>query len=111
MVPIPSLWLPIILSAVVVFIVSAIIHMLLPYHRNDFKKIAQDDSFLEAIRKFDLAPGDYMAPCGSGPESMKDPAFIEKMKKGPLVLMTIVKGAAPSMGKELLQWFLFIASV
>jgi hypothetical protein len=111
MVPIPSLWLPIILSAVVVFIVSAIIHMVLPYHRNDFKKVAQDDSFLDAVRKLDLPPGDYMVPCGGGPEAMKDPAFIEKMKKGPLVIMTLVKGKAPSMGKELFQWFLFTVAV
>ncbi|MEK7348507.1 MAG: hypothetical protein AABZ94_06515 [Candidatus Eisenbacteria bacterium] len=111
MVPIPSLWLPILLSAVVVFVISAIIHMVLPYHRSDFKKIPQDDQFLESMRKFDLAPGDYMAPNAGSPEACKDPAFVEKMKKGPLVIMTIAKGAAPSMGKELFQWFLYTVAV
>jgi hypothetical protein len=111
MVPILSLWLPILLSAVVVFILSAIIHMVLPYHRNDFKKIAQDDQFLEAMRRFDLAPGDYLVPCAGSPEAMKSPDFIEKMKKGPIVIMTIVKGGPPSMGRELFRWFLFTIAV
>ena len=111
MVPIPSLWLPILLSAVVVFILSAIFHMVLPFHRSDFKRIANDEPFLDAMRKFDLAPGDYMVPCPDSPDAMKNPAFVEKMKKGPLVLMTISKGAAPSMGKELFRWFLFCVAV
>jgi len=111
MVPIPSLWLPILVSAVVVFILSAILHMVLPLHRNDFKKIKQDEKFLDAVRQFDLAPGDYMVPCGGGPEAMKDPAFIEKLKKGPIVIMTIAKGGPPSMAKELSQWFLYTVAV
>ena len=62
MVPIMSLWVPILLSAVLVFFVSAIIHMVLPFHKNDFKKIDKEDEILDAFRKLGLAPGDYMAP-------------------------------------------------
>jgi len=36
MVPIAALWIPILLSAVIVFVASSIIHMLLPYHRSDY---------------------------------------------------------------------------
>jgi hypothetical protein len=111
MVPIPSLWLPILLSAVVVFLLSAIIHMVLPYHRNDFKKVPQDDAFLDAVRKLDIAPGDYMVPYAASPEVCKDPAFVEKMKKGPIVTMTVMKGGPMSMGKELFQWFLYTIAV
>ena len=50
MVPLTSLWLPILLSAVVVFAASSIIHMVLPYHRNDFKKLPDEEGFLAALR-------------------------------------------------------------
>lgn len=111
MVPIPSLLLPILLSAVVVFFLSALFHMVLPFHRSDFKKVANEDQLQESLRKLDLAPGDYMAPMCENPSQMKDPAFLERMKKGPVVLMTVMSGRAPSMGKELFQWFLFIVAV
>ena len=111
MVPIPSLLVPILLSAVVVFLLSALFHMILPIHRNDFKKVPKEDELLDALRRLDIPPGDYMVPCGAGMESMKDPAFVEKMTKGPIVLMTLTKGKAPSMGKELVQWFLFCVAV
>lgn len=102
-----SNWLAILLAAVVVFIISAIVHMMLPIHKGDFKKVAREDELQEAFRKLDVAPGDYLLPCAGGMEAMKDPAFVEKMKKGPIVIMTVRAGKVPSMGKELFQWFLF----
>jgi len=33
MVPLTSLWAPILLSAVIVFVASSIMHMVLPFHR------------------------------------------------------------------------------
>ena len=42
MVSIFSLWLPILLSGVMVFILSSIIHMVLGYHRNDFKGLPDE---------------------------------------------------------------------
>lgn len=111
MVPIPSLWLPILVSAAVVFILSAILHMVLPFHRNDFKKIAKEDQLLDALRSLEITPGDYMVPCGATPEACKDPAFVAKMAKGPIIMMTVLKGGPMSMGKELFQWFLFSVAV
>lgn len=110
MVPIMSLWVPILLSAVLVFLVSAIIHMVLPFHKNDFKKIDKEDEILDAFRKLGLAPGDYMTPCGGGHAAMKDPVFLEKLKRGPIVLMTVVRPGV-SMGKSLAQWFVFLVVV
>ena len=111
MVTIPSLWLPILLSAVFVFFASWVAHMLLPHHRTDFRKLPSEDDVQDALRRFNLPPGDYMLPCGSGPASMKDPAFLEKMKKGPVVLMTVLKPGPVNMGKNLLQWFVYCVVV
>ena len=111
-VPIMSLWMPILLSAVIVFIASAILHMILPFHRKDVLPLPEQDQVGDALRKFTIPPGDYMFPHGGGPEAMKDPAFIEKYKRGPVGTITIFRsGNAPSMGKELFQWFLYCVLV
>jgi hypothetical protein len=111
MVPLLSLWLPILLSAVLVFIASSIMHMVLTYHRSDFKKLPSQDEAMEALRKFAIPPGEYMLPCGEGPQSMKDPAFVEKMNQGPVAVMIVMKSGPPRMGASLLQWFLFCVVV
>ena len=111
MVHIMSLWIPILLSAVLVFIVSSIIHMVLGYHRSDYKKLPSEDAVLEALRKFSIPPGDYHFPRPDGMKAMKDPAFIEKRTKGPVGLMTIMKPGPPAMGRELFQWFVYIVVV
>jgi hypothetical protein len=46
-------------------------------------------------------------PCGSGPASMKDPAFIDRMSKGPVAMMTVRRSGPPSMGSSLVQWFVY----
>jgi len=94
-------------SAVVVFFLSWLIHMVLKYHHKDFPKLANEDAVMNALRPLNIPPGDYMMPCGTGPESMKDPAFLEKFKKGPVALMTIMPAGDMAMGKSLIQWFIF----
>jgi len=107
MVPVTSLWLPILLSAVIVFIASSILHMVLPFHRKDYKKLPDENGVMDALRKFGLAPGDYAFPLAGSPSAMKDPAFQEKWKKGPGGMMTIMDGSALSMGKNLALWFVY----
>ena len=111
MVSIPSLWLPILISSVIVFFTSWLLHMLLPYHRSDYQKVPDENAAQDAIRKLNLAPGDYMVPCGGGPEAMKDPAFLEKLKKGPVFLMTVFRQTGMNMGSNLLQWFIYLLVV
>jgi hypothetical protein len=107
MVQIASLWLPILLSAVIVFVVSSIIHMVLGYHRSDFRKAPDEDGVMDALRKLDIPPGDYAVPCAGGPEGMRSPEFIEKMKKGPVAHITILASEDLSITKSLILWFLY----
>ena len=111
MVSIASLWLPILLSAVIVFLASWMIHMFLPYHRTDFGKLPAEDQVMEALRKFNIPPGDYMMPRPAGPEGMRSPEFLDKMKKGPVIVMTVIKSGPPAMGANLAQWFLYCVIV
>ena len=55
-----ELWLPIVLSAVFVFVASSIMHMLIPIHCNDFKKHDKESEVLDALRRIGLQPGQYM---------------------------------------------------
>ena len=53
-----SLWLPILLSSVIVFVVSSIIHMALPWHNSDYPKVPNEDKVMDALRPFAIPPGD-----------------------------------------------------
>jgi hypothetical protein len=107
MVPILSLGIPVLLSAVIVFIASSIIHMVLPYHRNDLRKLPKEDEVLNALRPLGIPPGDYAAPHAGSPEAMKQPEFMDKMKKGPVMFMTVAPSGPPSMGSSLILWFVY----
>src|SRR5262245_24387188 len=109
MVPVSALWLPILLSAVVVFIESSIAHMVLPFHRNDLRRLPteKEDEVLEVLRRVSAAPGDYGAPHPGSAAGMKEPAFVAKMTKGPVAFMTIAPGGPPSMVSNLVQWFVY----
>jgi hypothetical protein len=107
MIPITSLLLPILLSAVVVFLVSFVIHMLLPYHRKDFSGVPNEDAAMAAMRGLNIPPGEYMMPHAGDPSRMKDPEFIQKFERGPVALLTIFPPGKMSMGPQLVQWFIY----
>jgi len=111
MVPLTALVLPVLGSAALVFIASSIIHMVLPLHRKDLKRLPDEDAVLEALRRLAVPPGDYAAPHAGSPEGMKKPEFVEKMRRGPQVLMTVSPGGSVEMGKSLLLWFLYTVLV
>jgi hypothetical protein len=71
------------------------------------RKLPKEDEVLEALRRINLPPGDYAAPHPGSAAGMKQPEFIEKRKKGPIVLMTVAPGRPPSMAVNLVQWFLY----
>src|SRR5262245_16760199 len=106
-----ALWLPILLSAVIVFVTSSIIHMVIRWHKNDYPKLPDEDKFAEAVRTLTIPPGDYMVPSAASMEDMKSAAFAEKLKKGPVMMMTVLPNGPFSMGSNLAQWFVFIVIV
>lgn len=102
-----ALWLPILLSAVFVFVVSSIIHMATPMHKSDCKKIPNEDKVLDALRSLGVTPGEYMFPM---PASMKDcssPEMLEKYKRGPVGSLLVRPDNSMGLGKALGQWFVY----
>jgi hypothetical protein len=102
-----SLVVPILVSAVLVFFASFLFHMILPFHRNDLRRLSNEAEVQDALRRLGVAPGDYAIPMAATSAEMKKPEFLERMKKGPLVFMTIAPGGSVSMGKPLTLWFIY----
>src|SRR3989442_4166245 len=98
MVPLTALWLPILLSAIIVFVASSIMHMVLPYHRSDYQRLPDEDKLLAALRAAGLKRGLYIFPFGTHKE-MKSPALIEKYKQGPVGMLTVLPSGPPAMPK------------
>jgi hypothetical protein len=111
-IPITTLWLPILVGGILVLVMSWIINMFLPYHRNDFWKVPGEDSVMDALRPFDIPPGDYVLPHGDGPDALKSEEFRQKVEKGPNMVITVFPpGAMLSMAQQMIQWFAFILLV
>jgi len=104
MVPLTSLVLPILLSAVFVFIASSLLHMVLQYHRSDYTPLPDEDKVVSALRSAGLKPALYVFPHCT-PKEMKSPAMQEKYKQGPVGLLTVFPSGLPNMPKFLGMWF------
>ena len=98
------LWMPILVSAVIIWLASAIMHMALPFHKGEYKGLPDEAKFNAALEG--VAPGFYMFPwCGSM-ANMKDPDYLAKVEKGPNGFMSIVSGGV-NFGKNLMLMLLY----
>jgi len=99
-----ALWLPILLAAVIVFVASSIMHMVLPYHHNDYKKLPDEDKAREALRG--TPRGLYVIPFGTHKE-MHSPAMQEKYRQGPVGMLTVFPSGPPAIPKFMALWFVY----
>lgn len=106
MVALSGLWMPVLISAVVVFVASSVMHMILPYHRKDYGKLPEEEKVLEAMRGAGVPPGQYMFPFRTHQE-MDSPEVAEKFKRGPVGIMTVIPSGPMVMGKYLAMWFAY----
>ena len=102
-----SLWLPILLSAVIVFILSSVIHMVFSYHESDFKGLPQENEVMDALRPFNLEEGEYVMPKANSSKERNTDEFKEKASKGPMGFLSIYPPGPPAMGKSLVLWFIY----
>ncbi|MGH7530639.1 MAG: hypothetical protein ACREMN_09685 [Gemmatimonadales bacterium] len=102
-----ALWLPILLSAVLVFVVSSAIHMLPLWHKNDYPKMEQEAQVMDALRPLGIRPGDYMMPRAASMAEVKSVTFQERRRRGPAMIVTVLPPGPTAMGKSLTLWFLY----
>jgi hypothetical protein len=111
MVSLGSLWIPILVSAVLVFIASSIIHMVLKYHNKDYARLPNEDAVRAAIRAGNPPAAQYIIPHCADMKEMEKPEMKQKYIEGPNAVLYLRQPGEPSMGKSLTQWFFFILVV
>jgi hypothetical protein len=109
--PLPTLWLPILLSAVAVFVASSLIHMVLKWHNSDYRVLPDEESARATLRQHPPTPGQYVVPHCQDHKDMDKPEMKKKYEEGPVVFMTVFPNGAPAMGKLLGQWFIYALAV
>ena len=109
MITLGALWLPIIASAVLVFVASSLVHMVFKYHNKDYTKIPNEDAVRAAIRG--AKPAQYIIPYCSDMKDMEKPEMKQKYVEGPVVVMNLMRPGLPKMSNYLIQWFVFIVFV
>lgn len=105
MVEMTALWLPILLSAVFVFIASSVVHMVLPFHRSDYDRLPNEDAVLDTLRAQNAGPGDYVMPYCATAAERNDPKVKEKLERGPIGFLTVRAGFG--MGTSMISWFVY----
>ena len=109
-----QLWMPILLTAVLIFIASSLIHMLFKWHNTDYNKLANEDEVRAALRVTSPAPAQYVLPHCTDMKEMQGEAMLKKFNEGPVAYVTIRASGPPTMGKALGLWFAYsvlIASI
>lgn len=106
-----DLWIPIVLSAVLVFIASSILHMVIPMHKSDYGKLEKEADVMEALRSHGVSPGTYMFPACDSMKEMGSPEMRQKLEKGPVGILTVMPPGGVNMGKSLAWWFVYLLVV
>jgi hypothetical protein len=111
MVSITALWLPILVATVLVFLASSLVWMVLPHHKSDARGLPDEATAVEVLGKQGLKPGLYRFPWASSMAETKDPSFVEKLKKGPVGLLTVMPSGPHGMGRSMALWVLYLVVV
>lgn len=111
MVPLASLVLPILLSAVIVFLASSVIHMLTRWHDADYAAVPDEAAVRSALGPMRIPPGDYLVPRPATRDELRKPEFIARVNEGPNLILTVLPNGPWTMGRNLGLWFLYLAVV
>jgi hypothetical protein len=107
-----AFWLPILVSSIFVFAASSVIHMALQaWHRSDYRQVPEEGKLMDAVRPFQIPPGDYMIPNCSDHAQMKTPEFKLKLQQGPVMIFTVLPTGMMAVGKNLFLWFVYLIVV
>ena len=106
-----QLWLPVVLSAVFVFVASSLVHMVFKWHNSDYLKLSNEDEVRAAIRKGNPAPGQYILPHFANMSDMQKPEAQQKYVEGPVGFLVMRPNGLPTMSKSLVLWFAYSIGV
>ncbi len=104
-----SLWLPILLSGVAVFLVSSLIWAVIQYHNSDWQKLPDEESARSALKG--TAAGQYALPYAADNKAKQDEAWQQKYREGPVAMLVVVPHGSMAMGKQMVQWFVYCLAI
>jgi hypothetical protein len=107
MVTMLQLWMPILVGALLAWIASALIHVVVKHHNSDYRKLPNEDEVSAAIRKGSPGAGLYVMPFCVDMSDMKDKAMQQKYADGPVAFLTVFPNGMPNMGKLMAQQISF----
>ena len=99
------LWLPILLSATAVWIISSIVGMALPHHKQDWIGLSDEDGFMDYIRRSGIKPGNYLFPDFRTGEALKSEKVEKALKEGPVGHLSVWP-APLTMGDKMVATFI-----
>ena len=105
--PIIQLWLPIIVSSVVIFFVSFLLHMVVKHHNTDFSQIPDEARIMSEIGKSNIPAGDYVFPFAKDEKERNSQEYKTKYEKGPVAIITVYPKGPMSMSSNLIGWFVY----
>ena len=104
-----GLWLPILVSAVVCFVTSAVIWTALKYHNSDYKQTADEEAVRAALKG--NAPGFYLLPYCVDQAELAKSEVRQKYDEGPLAYITVAPNGVPPMAPKLILMFVYFVAV
>jgi hypothetical protein len=105
MVTLTQLWQPILLSAVFIFIVSSLIHMVFKWHNADYQQLPNEEAVRAAFKGTDAAAGMYVIPHCKEMKEMGSPEMKAKFEEGPVGMLFLRPKGMHNIGASLGQWF------
>jgi hypothetical protein len=108
---IAELWIPILVSAVLIFVASSLIHMVFKWHNSEYRKLSNEDAVRSAMRAGSPAPGQYVIPHCADMKAMGTPEMQQKFIEGPIAFVTVRPLGPPKMGGALGLWFVYVLGV
>jgi hypothetical protein len=107
MVGLSALWMPIVVSAVFVFVALMLIHGLLGWHKDDMVALPGESTFRDALWALNLPPGDYRFPFARTTAEMTAPEFTAKLNEGPVGVISVWPNGEMNMGKMMGGWLVY----
>ena len=111
MVPLTELWLPILLSAVIVFFASFAVWTILPHHRKDWRGTPDEPALRAAMLKQQIQPGQYVIPHAADPKGWNSPEMVQKRAEGPVGFLILASPGKKGMGGSLVKYFLYCVAL
>ncbi len=102
-----ALGFPVLVSAVVVFVISSLVHMAFKWHASDYGRFADEDAVRAALNARRPAPGRNVIPFCGDMKEMGSEAMRQKYREGPVGPITLGPVGVPVLGKFLGQWFVW----